>query len=1254
VKKSFVTFSILFLFGIISVAITPASASVVSPIANPPIVLTEDAGFIRLDFNMFIVEFYKGSSGYNKIYDGDGAVLVYDDRVVLQYLALPQERWNQRGTPIDISWVKISDYHYNVTRYYDDYLGTLCNITYGVKSNEAMKFSVSIYSAQTDEYRVAWFPSGITRENYFEGNNSVTFGLGFDSIEFNWDDVYQTFGNITDVSYEDVAQGKKANIYFGVGIINSGESLLLDPSIVATTGTYTYGHGFQRKSFHAEGYFFQFYGNSSLKINYKSSTDGDTWGSETYFRDGTSAEFSLWFDGTYVHTVYAEASYGGTIYYRRGNPETDGTITWDAEQTVHSDTGWLAWEPTITVNSTGYPYIFTHWEKSSTFTRLVMHSNANDGTWSNATGYPMNLTTHDAEPIPGLILPLTSGKMYAIWSPYEVDTNYYGRLYNGSDWEANVTICPTDYHDIEFFSAVSKNDDVHLVFGNRTNVESPYDYRLRYVNYTSGSWENTEDITSLSGEPKAISIEDADTEFFIYCNFFDVVTKTWYWRGTSGNWGGSDEINWSQYPDDNADTEFTSFRENWGGYHSCTAVTGGTQKLEFWYEGPPTNDACDSTSTQYVDTYGWVNLTVSDIDYVADFKTVDIQVNTTGDAETFTLRWTQATDTFSEISDASGICTLDAATSTRQNIDSDTDKIAFYFKFTSGTEGACDVNATTTDDNDLTDIDTYTSEFTMAVNQPPTIGTFQAPGTAYAGEYFFLNCSVQDLNGKDEIVNATIEISNSIILKYDNASDTFSEYQDTNGYCTLDAGSSVRTEINSTAFKLSWKIKLSYSCPEGQISVIVTNTKVFDSLDDSGSGSQSNLFYFDKKFTLNLRSVDSESDAITDVTVYMDNGTEYSASPDSGGWANWTAITTSTVDVTVKFYGIQVNSTTITMDDNKTIDLSCECYPFTPTATKYYVASNSTISSATWNSTTNDLEIAFSGATATYNLTSSHASEPTYVLNCTFDIDTDWGTYLSLTHYGNRTITLGYPNWATTRVYRTDHILTNAYWAEAGVTLYIVLNGTSGQSGTLEIYCGSRRAPIDTSGLTDGVYFSSTQILAGTYSFSSTTTVTLDWTEGSSGGVLTPPNVFLTAKTIEIGSIRQGTSITFNATATWTGIRTIIFTDITFEGDGSEWFTAQIDLLPLTIELAHTESEGTIQVPITITVPSQGKLGSYSVLIEYEIQVGMATYQTTANVLFDVVITIPSEGVPDLVSWLLLIVLIAIPVIWIKRKTEKK
>jgi len=152
----------------------------------------------------------------------------------------------------------------------------------------------------------------------------------------------------------------------------------------------------------------------------------------------------------------------------------------------------------------------------------------------------------------------------------------------------------------------------------------------------------------------------------------------------------------------------------WIRKYVATEPTHGAWGNEETPPASPTNDACDSTTTFPLNLYAWVNMTVSDPQLVADLKTVDIQVNTTGDAQTFTLRWTQATNVFSEVSDTSGICVLDDSISVRVNIDADTDKIAFYFKITGGTFGQCDVKATSIDDSDHTDINMYSNEFIFA------------------------------------------------------------------------------------------------------------------------------------------------------------------------------------------------------------------------------------------------------------------------------------------------------------------------------------------------------------------------------------------------------------------------------------------------------------------------------------------------------------------------------------------------------------
>lgn len=120
----------------------------------------------------------------------------------------------------------------------------------------------------------------------------------------------------------------------------------------------------------------------------------------------------------------------------------------------------------------------------------------------------------------------------------------------------------------------------------------------------------------------------------------------------------------------------------------------------------PTNDAVSGTP-RFDTQYDWINVTVSDLNLVAELRNVTIQVNTTGDAEQFEFLWVQATDTFSEISDSHGIATLDTARSIRINLDADTDIICFRFMITGGTPGDLDVRVTTFDDAELSDVDIF-------------------------------------------------------------------------------------------------------------------------------------------------------------------------------------------------------------------------------------------------------------------------------------------------------------------------------------------------------------------------------------------------------------------------------------------------------------------------------------------------------------------------------------------------------------------
>jgi len=76
-------------------------------------------------------------------------------------------------------------------------------------------------------------------------------------------------------------------------------------------------------------------------------------------------------------------------------------------------------------------------------------------------------------------------------------------------------------------------------------------------------------------------------------------------------------------------------------------------------------------------------------------------------------------------------------------------------------------------------------------------------------------------------------------------------------------------------------------------------------------------------FDLNLRVMDWDLvDSISGAYVYMNSDVKVS---DANGWANWTEVS-GTVRVKVKWYGFWVNSTSVTMNSDKTIHVQCNIF----------------------------------------------------------------------------------------------------------------------------------------------------------------------------------------------------------------------------------------------------------------------------------------------------------------------------------------
>ena len=299
----------------------------------------------------------------------------------------------------------------------------------------------------------------------------------------------------------------------------------------------------QRNSFYAAGRFWVFYAISATNdLVYRTSTDGTTWGSAIDVAPlpvPNGANFDTYFDGTYIHyarnyNVVANRYLG--IMYRRGTPQSDGTISWSAaEQTV--DLSMVADDVSLCVDSDGYPWIAygASWDLGDP---TVITSSTNDGTWSTKSGYPYTLLS--AQYFLVFLVLQTDGKIAAIISKA---TNFIARIqarfYNGVDtWSAIEYVTP-DSNDgkvsVNTFSMICGtgiDDEVYLVYRSFSN-------KIQYIHGTSGSWSGITTLAdSVATYTSPVICADGSNLYVFWLSSDNHV----YYRKYSGSW--EDVVDW--------------------------------------------------------------------------------------------------------------------------------------------------------------------------------------------------------------------------------------------------------------------------------------------------------------------------------------------------------------------------------------------------------------------------------------------------------------------------------------------------------------------------------------------------------------------------------------------------------------------------------------------------------------------------------------------------------------------------------------
>ena len=505
---------------------TPVTLGTFTP---PPIVFEETGSYVKLNNSAFVVEFYKASAGYNKIYNESGAVVVYDERHFLEYWRTQGGgSWSPRGVPYNLTWVKVSDYWYNVTRHYTDYLGTDWNVTFVVKSWEPIKSAVSVDSGQTDTYRISWELSGVVYTDEVNESNSAQFGSG--RLVFNWTDVYENFGNISTPSVESHAQGRKLTVSFAVGEIAAGALLVLDPTIDGSTTSIASATTYQRKIVYDGTYWWLFYHNGT-GWKYKYSSDLSTISGGATVEDvgtgGRAGGLSATYDSSRdaIQTFYGYYSGNYKLKQRFGSI-SGTTINWNASTFLLQDGSYYVGQGSVYDKEGARSWVAIHKYSSNDVTRwrytTFWSSDVIDGSEpinSNRGGIAMVDTTD------GIFNVLQDGSSNL---RYSTDSNNFAAIGGG--------IVTAGGHAA--FSMVSEGNVVHLAYLDSSN-------NLEYIRWNGTGWGSVETI--MASAPNAycfpvISLDDGNGELYVFWGD-DTVNDIYYRKrdstGVSGTWDTS-------------------------------------------------------------------------------------------------------------------------------------------------------------------------------------------------------------------------------------------------------------------------------------------------------------------------------------------------------------------------------------------------------------------------------------------------------------------------------------------------------------------------------------------------------------------------------------------------------------------------------------------------------------------------------------------------------------------------------------------
>ena len=306
----------------------------------------------------------------------------------------------------------------------------------------------------------------------------------------------------------------------------------------------------QRQCFYAAGRYWVFYGDYNnatgpFDLYFTSSADGISWSAPTNLTTFPicDAQWSVCFDGSKLHVIkciQSGAIFHDGLYYRRGTPNADGTITWDAAWQTAIAAGNKVGDASLAVDTAGLVWVGYDNSNSAKVTK----NSANDGTWTTAAGFPIELTNGIEEnPI---LSPLAGGAMYATvyrWNS-DIAAKGYSLAASGAiTSEGNITTSNVEADSgaqakVGRIEAASLSDGkVHLAY--QTSAQTIV-YRLRNVNGTFAGEVQLSDNSRVAAEISSPRISfDANGNVYVTWSGNNKIYLT---TNKSGSWSTPAEI----------------------------------------------------------------------------------------------------------------------------------------------------------------------------------------------------------------------------------------------------------------------------------------------------------------------------------------------------------------------------------------------------------------------------------------------------------------------------------------------------------------------------------------------------------------------------------------------------------------------------------------------------------------------------------------------------------------------------------------